>query len=153
MQSKTDIAVGLIYTATQLKHVGRKEFRSYLDFYADLRALNRTDAAVQELLAEECPADDEYTIVDVTPKPAKPEIPANKDETKKQEHVFTGRGCAEKREIHDRLLAYREANGIGCLAPLAAAAKGVSQEELRMMLGSAPVPLPKRATPTLIPTT
>lgn len=145
MRSKTDIAADLVFAAlTPKKRIMYADFRKYLDFYADIRAMD----APQEVPG---PIADKKPLPAIAACPA-PELsddnacPAASSETSDapgNEHVFVGKGAAEKREIHDRLLAYREANGIGCLAPLAAAAKGVSQEDLRMMLGSAPVSLAK----------
>lgn len=56
---------------------------------------------------------------------------------------ITGRGSQEKKEIHRRLTAYREARGMGCYGPLAAAAKGkLSEDEIRMMaLGEGVFPI------------
>lgn len=129
---KLDAVADLIFRSVRNEpKLTRAKVRDYLELYADTRDAERlTEISV------------------ALPKAVPGGVPTDKaavkaGDTKKQEHVFTGRGSAEKREIHDRLLAYREANGIGCLAPLAAAAKGVSQEDLRMMLGSAPMPLPK----------
>ena len=49
---------------------------------------------------------------------------------------FAGKGAAEKRRIYNRLLEWRCANGLGCLAQLAAPL-GVTDDYLRRaMLGS-----------------
>jgi len=147
--TKADTVADLIYKAVHPAGTWTA-FRTYLDLYADLRAMDELQEATDPALTAVPDKKPLPAIAPYLPPKAVPALELNDakgeiktDDAGKQEHVFTGRGCAEKREIHDRLLAYREANGIGCLAPLAAAAKGVSQEDLRMMLGSAPMPLPK----------
>ena len=155
MNSKADTLADLIYKAVQPAGA-LTAFRTYLDLYADVRAMDREKEAADRLFAGEALCQNaaplltlngrnEYKFdgdegnaedASITASSETSNVPGN-------EHVFVGKGAAEKRELHDRLLAYREANGIGCLAPLVAAAKGVSQEDLRMMLGSAPMPLPK----------
>lgn len=152
MRKRADIAAELIYAAlTSSKAVSFDGFLEYLDFYADLRASDRAHSTIDEAPCQK-PAPlltlngrNEYKFDDDegNAEDASITAPSETSNAPGNEHVFVGKGAAEKREIHDRLLAYREANGIGCLAPLVAAAKGVSQEDLRMMLGSAPVSLAK----------
>ena len=145
MNSKADIAAELIFAAlTPEKRIVYADFREYLDFYADLRAMDAPQEVPGPIADKKpLPAIAAYPAPELSDDNACTAAPDETSDAPANEHVFTGRGGAEKREIHSRLLAYREANGIGCLAPLAAAAKGVSQEDLRMMLGSAPMSLPK----------
>ena len=156
MRSKTDIAADLVFAAlTPEKRIMYADFREYLDFYADIRAMDAPQEVPGPIADKKplpaiaaCPApelsdDNACPAPELSDDNACPAAPDETSDVPGNEHVFVGKGAAEKREIHDRLLAYREANGIGCLAPLAAAAKGVSQEDLRMMLGSAPVSLAK----------
>lgn len=49
--------------------------------------------------------------------------------------VFAGKGASEKREIFERLKAYRAERGLGCLKKLAAASNGIlDEDQIRNML-------------------
>lgn len=57
--------------------------------------------------------------------------------------AIIGRGAAEKREIYRKLLGYRSRHGLGCLKKISAGARGVSEDEIRMMLDGAKFDLAK----------
>lgn len=144
MRSKADIAADLVFESCCAVHTTREALRERLDFYADIRAMDAPQEVPGPIADKKpLPAIAAYPAPELSDDDASITASSETSNMPGNEHVFVGKGAAEKREIHDRLLAYREANGIGCLAPLAAAAKGVSQEDLRMMLGSAPVSLAK----------
>ena len=67
--------------------------------------------------------------------------PPRKAEAETVQVKTTGRGAAEKRAIYERLVAFRQRNGLGCFAELEKASKGkVTEAELRTMLDAAPYP-------------
>ena len=56
-------------------------------------------------------------------------------EAESAEATFQGKGASEKREIFERLKAYRARNGLGCLKKLAAASNGIlDEDQIRTML-------------------
>ena len=65
------------------------------------------------------------------PEPEKPE----EKEAESAEATFQGKGASEKREIFERLKAYRAERGLGCLKKLAAASNGIlDEDQIRNML-------------------
>lgn len=65
------------------------------------------------------------------PEPEKPV----KKEAESAEATFQGKGASEKREIFERLKAYRAERGLGCLKKLAAASNGIlDEDQIRNML-------------------
>lgn len=149
MRTKSDIAAELIYSAlTAGKAVSFDDCLEYLDFYADLRAVEMVPAAPDQATAPLLELNDrnEYETADEgSAEDIDDEVEADAEQKKTpgDEHIFTGRGAAEKRAIHSRLIEYRQAHGIGCFNELAALAYGVSADEIRGMHGAAPMPLPK----------
>lgn len=63
-----------------------------------------------------------------------PEKTAEK-EAESADATFQGKGASEKREIFERLKAYRAERGLGCLKKLAAASNGIlDEDQIRNML-------------------
>lgn len=80
------------------------------------------------------------------PVPAPPEKRFNEpDEVSEQRRsAFSGQGGKEKREVYQRLRAFRDKNGLGCFVRLEAAAnKAVTASEITEMYNAAPYPMAK----------
>ena len=142
MRTKSDIAAELIYSAlTAGKAVSFEDCLEYLDFYADLRAVETVTSAPDQAAApllelndrNEYETADEGSAEDVDEEPEK--VPTD--------GAFTGKGAGEKLRIFERLTEYREANGLGCAETLAAKARGVDANDIRRMCHSEKVELRK----------
>lgn len=154
MNSKADTLADLIYKAVQPAGA-LTAFRTYLDLYADVRAMDREKEAADRLFAGEALCQnaaplltlngrneykfdgDEGNAEDVDDEPA-----AEQRKTTGNEHVFVGKGAAEKRDVYNRLIAYKESHGPGCMVTLSKATGGkITDDRLRVMAGSGCVPL------------
>lgn len=159
--TKVDTVIDLIARAlgmTTAPEIAR--LTGYLDLYAELVS-PQAELAVTWLAgidfsnanidgAGVCPDLPPGTEPDHEPEVSTEPVPPEKrfnepeDVADQRRSAFSGNGGTEKREIYNRLRAYREANGLGCFAKLEAAAnKAVSAAEITKMYNAAPYPMAK----------
>lgn len=142
MNSKADTLADLIYKAVQPAGTWTA-FRTYLDLYADVRAMDASQEVPGPIADKKpLPAIAAYPASELSDDDASITAPSETSNVPGNEHVFVGKGAAEKRDVYNRLIAYKESHGPGCMVTLSKATGGkITDDRLRVMAGSGCVPL------------